>query len=985
MSAQAFSADQRVNRDRPCPVCGKEDWCAFSSDGRFIFCKRQDEWRGKAAVRESDAGWHFLLAEPVATVAPLPLQLPAKRASAGKSKSVEPKPEPLARALLDHVYRVTAELCGLDEFGRDEIVTRRQFPGALDTGVPYFSLPRSGGHVEQVSRQLVAQFGTDVLARVPGFRVHCKGCDGAGTAVGRSCSTCNGDGRQAPQLWSVRGKRHDFAIMACDEDGLAFWGTARRLPFDSRSSGSKYMLLSSSRSADASISGLPKYHVAGRDFPSDRVFVTEGILKAEIIAFTLRCRVIGIYSTSVDAPTLAEVSRLARLWRSSEFVIAFDADKHELNESGKAIRPGVLKGEQKLIEALLRITDVYSAEWDLNEGKGLDDLLTNGGNFRLVDRYEHPTPRPRVPRPCPEPGRVDEGDAIEDVRRETGQRISDRFEAGYSGTVVILAPPPGTAKTGGGLRALESGNGNVAWAVSRHEQASELVVRASTEACQCGTKRGDCDDHRIVLHHDRGRRPDNCGNYDVVQAAQEAGYGSRIGQAICGSDRKPICPMFWQCRYQDQFNEPGSHVAPVEMVTQRITFTDRMETVVFDDLDSARLISSRKVTERTLEKVISNAKGTPLRPLARVLQRALQSATNEGSYHRAAYDNLDTAARSLGTTLGVVLAKTPRAPRLTPAPTVEGYQAAVPGQMVDLVELLHEEFPLYQAGKPFTSGLRITAGGIETTQLLKPMARTNGSTALSGRAAIVLSSTPDPVLRQWVAGLGLQVDDEYRPLVPLPPNVKVIQDTSGFYGKSSTQKNGIEPLLVRARGYVAELAPERLAAVTYKHLQEQVARELGIPVERVLYFGNMRGSNALRDADVLFVIGTPGMNPADAYWMACAAYRGEGKPPSQHRAMQFRQYGGWRDAKGRGREIEVHTFVDPRVGEIYESARRDELIQAIFRCRPYDLGDAASGRTSLTVVLFTAQPIDGLRVDELRFGGNTACSEDARARREDAA
>ena len=96
-----------------------------------------------------------------------------KRASAGKSKSVEPKPEPLARALLDHVYRATAELCGLDEFGRDEIITKRQFPNGVDTGVPYFSLPRSGGHVEQVSRQLVAQFGTDVLARVPGFRVHC--------------------------------------------------------------------------------------------------------------------------------------------------------------------------------------------------------------------------------------------------------------------------------------------------------------------------------------------------------------------------------------------------------------------------------------------------------------------------------------------------------------------------------------------------------------------------------------------------------------------------------------------------------------------------------------------------------------------------------------------------------------------------------------------------------------------------------------------
>ena len=84
----------------------------------------------------------------------------------------------------------------------------------------------------------------------------------------------------------------------------------------------------------------------------------------------MRCRVIGIYSTSVDAPTLAEVSRSARLWRSSEFVIAFDADKHELNESGKAIRPGVLKGEQKLIEALLRITDVVLRRVGPERGQG---------------------------------------------------------------------------------------------------------------------------------------------------------------------------------------------------------------------------------------------------------------------------------------------------------------------------------------------------------------------------------------------------------------------------------------------------------------------------------------------------------------------------------------------------------------------------------------------------------------------------------------
>jgi hypothetical protein len=73
-------------------------------------------------------------------------------------------------------------------------------------------------------------------------------------------------------------------------------------------------LFSSGRSGDPSISGLPKYHVAGRAFPAQHVWFTEGVTKSEIAARELRTRVIGIYSTSIDAPTLAEIMRLAREW-----------------------------------------------------------------------------------------------------------------------------------------------------------------------------------------------------------------------------------------------------------------------------------------------------------------------------------------------------------------------------------------------------------------------------------------------------------------------------------------------------------------------------------------------------------------------------------------------------------------------------------------------------------------------------------------------
>jgi len=178
--------------------------------------------------------------------------------------------------------------------------------------------------------------------------------------------------------------------------------------------------------------------------------------------------VIGNYSTSIDEATMAEVRRLIRGWGCARVVIAFDADKRLLDADGKLLKPGVSRGEQSLIEALLPLADVFTAEWNIAGGKGIDNLLTNGGSYRLVDRYVPPTPRPRVPRPCAEPGLVDGGDAIDDVSAETAARIQRRFTAGYRGTVAIIAPPPGTAKTGSSLRALEGSPVRAAFGVSRH-------------------------------------------------------------------------------------------------------------------------------------------------------------------------------------------------------------------------------------------------------------------------------------------------------------------------------------------------------------------------------------------------------------------------------------------------------------------------------------------------------------------------------------
>ena len=48
----------RVNRQNPCPVCGKNDWCLVSLDESAVICPRTE--RG-AIKRIGEAGWLHVL------------------------------------------------------------------------------------------------------------------------------------------------------------------------------------------------------------------------------------------------------------------------------------------------------------------------------------------------------------------------------------------------------------------------------------------------------------------------------------------------------------------------------------------------------------------------------------------------------------------------------------------------------------------------------------------------------------------------------------------------------------------------------------------------------------------------------------------------------------------------------------------------------------------------------------------------------------
>lgn len=49
---------RRVTRDRPCPICGKPDWCLLAEDGGAAICARISDG---AVKRCGDAGWLHIL------------------------------------------------------------------------------------------------------------------------------------------------------------------------------------------------------------------------------------------------------------------------------------------------------------------------------------------------------------------------------------------------------------------------------------------------------------------------------------------------------------------------------------------------------------------------------------------------------------------------------------------------------------------------------------------------------------------------------------------------------------------------------------------------------------------------------------------------------------------------------------------------------------------------------------------------------------
>jgi hypothetical protein len=315
----------REFRHEPCPICGRRGWCRRFDDGG-IECMRVESpsptrnrgWMHWPGGRPDD------LCERITAVPP-------------------PPPRPTVDAeLADRAYRALLKCLTLSDAHRTALHER----GITDQQIAshgYVTGPidLEARHVLAVA--VAADIEHEVAGAVPGFV-----CD----KQGRLNLAC-GDA--------------ELLIPVSDAQGRVI-GIYRRP--DAPGEGGKYRWLSGGDRPGSIGQDGNTVHVAYplESVSTRHVVVTEGPIKANIVADRLRCMVLAVPGVNSIGGVAAALEAIGDI---EDVAIAYDQDAE--------INPHVAAAEMKLAHQLVAAGyRVARWTWSLEDGKGIDDLLAAG-------------------------------------------------------------------------------------------------------------------------------------------------------------------------------------------------------------------------------------------------------------------------------------------------------------------------------------------------------------------------------------------------------------------------------------------------------------------------------------------------------------------------------------------------------------------------------------------------------------------------------
>ncbi len=340
MSTSTSTGFCRVNRRRPCLICGKPDWCSYTSDERISICMRVRD--GARKINRHGGAIYAHEEDESQTRRLFPIQ----------TKIVEVFPQsPLALIeLRDFVYSSLIRLSPATNYYESLIAAEK---GLLPRGFKarhfdnYGGLPPSFDERNRLVRQLLkdgkSQFQIpDWLRGVPGFWE-----DAQGVHLWKPTDY------YAPRLL-IPVRDTEGRIQACQ---MRCPGTKKK--------GLRYCWLSSAGMPYGIGSGSP-LHFTFRlsDFAEgEQIVIVEGALKADAL-FVLRPDLHIVATAGVSANHKA----LIELTRGRLVLIAFDQDYH--TNAAVCLRLAALIAGRWRREGSLATTRV--AVWDRG-AKGIDD------------------------------------------------------------------------------------------------------------------------------------------------------------------------------------------------------------------------------------------------------------------------------------------------------------------------------------------------------------------------------------------------------------------------------------------------------------------------------------------------------------------------------------------------------------------------------------------------------------------------------------